>query len=188
MAREVYVSVDIEADGPYPGGYSMLSLGAAAFVLPNREPIAKFEMNLAPLEGAGQHPDTMKWWEGQPEAWAHSTKDPVPPEEAMKKFAAWANSLRANGSPVLVTFPTWDNTWIHYYMGRFVGENPFGIGSLDIKSLAMGVLRNDSFKGTAKRSMPKRWFHGSPSHNHTALQDAIGQGVLLVNIFNERKP
>ena len=29
--EECYVSIDIEADGPIPGTYSMLSLGAAAF-------------------------------------------------------------------------------------------------------------------------------------------------------------
>ena len=28
---EIYVSIDVEADGPIPGDHSMLSLGAAAF-------------------------------------------------------------------------------------------------------------------------------------------------------------
>ena len=30
-SEEYYVSIDIEADGPIPGSFSMLSLGAAAF-------------------------------------------------------------------------------------------------------------------------------------------------------------
>ena len=29
--KEVFFSFDIEADGPYPGDYSMLSLGCVAF-------------------------------------------------------------------------------------------------------------------------------------------------------------
>ena len=31
MINDIYVSVDIEADGPIPGDFSMLSLGAVAF-------------------------------------------------------------------------------------------------------------------------------------------------------------
>ena len=31
MSNEIYVSVDVESDGPYPLDYSMLSFGAAAF-------------------------------------------------------------------------------------------------------------------------------------------------------------
>lgn len=183
---DVYVSVDIEADGPYPGGHSMLSIGAAAFVLPNRNPVSKFEINLAPLPEATQHPDTMAWWSKFPEAWAYSTANPVPAEQGIATFVAWVESLRVHGAPVLVTFPTWDYMWIQWYIARFhPGQDPFGIGSLDIKTLAMAVLKNDKFKETAKRKMPKHWFDGTPPHTHKAIEDAVGQGILLVNILNE---
>lgn len=55
MKTYTYVSIDIEADGPIPGpgGNSMLSFGAAAFLPPgqprNKTPIATFERNLFPL-------------------------------------------------------------------------------------------------------------------------------------------
>lgn len=185
MIREIYVSVDVETDGPTPGVNSLLSLGAAAFEFGNRNPIATFEVNLNQLPQATPNPDTMVWWGQQkPEIWEYVRKDPQDPAMAMKDFASWVRALP--GSPVLVTYPTWDAVWVSWYMGTFVeGRNPFGIGSLDIKSLVYGLGVTRSFKGVTKKNMPKGWFQGTPPHNHTALQDAIGQGVLLVNLLSE---
>lgn len=185
--QDVYVSIDIEADGPAPGLNSMLSLGAAAFVLPSRTPIATYEVNLKPLEGASQNADTMEWWKKFPEAWDYVTSNQREPSEAIPEFKAWAQNLKTHGSPVMVTYPTWDYMWVEWYMLKFGDgwKTPFGIGSLDIKSLAMAVLKNDRFKETSKRKMPKRWFEGAPPHTHKALDDAHGQGVMLVNILCE---
>ena len=59
--EEIYVSVDIETDGPIPGDFSMLSLGSAAYN-EAEELISTFSVNLAPMAGARQNPDTMKFW------------------------------------------------------------------------------------------------------------------------------
>lgn len=182
---DIYISVDIEADGPIPGLHSMLSLGAAAFVEGNRTPIATFETNLIPLPGAVPDPDTMAWWAKQKaEVWAHVTRDPLPPQEAMQSLVDWTHGLR--GNPVLVVFPTWDFMWVHYYLVRFLGPKgtPFGIGALDIKSMAFGMLPEfDHYKDVAKRKMPPVLLEGCPPHTHKALDDAIGQGVWLVNLL-----
>ena len=66
---EVYVSTDIETDGPSPGHYSMLSLASVAFRL-DKSIIGTFERNLELLPGARQCPRTMEFWKTQPEAWA----------------------------------------------------------------------------------------------------------------------
>src|SRR3989338_8838683 len=53
--KTLYVSIDIEADGPIPGRNSMLSLGTAVFDLQNadpRVPIDLYETNLIPLPEA----------------------------------------------------------------------------------------------------------------------------------------
>jgi len=66
MANEIYISTDIESDGPIPGPYSMLSFGSAAFVPfeagDGWNMIGTFEANLETLGGAQGHPDTMDWW------------------------------------------------------------------------------------------------------------------------------
>ena len=48
---EIYVSTDVETDGPIPGLNSMLSLGSAAY-LPGKTLIDTFSANLETLPGA----------------------------------------------------------------------------------------------------------------------------------------
>lgn len=190
MAKDdIYVSVDIEADGPLPGSNSMLSLGAAAFREGSRTPVGTFEVNLEPLLGATPDPDTMAWWAKQdPAVWEHATRAPEPPTVGMRRFADWARGL--GGNPVLVVFPTWDFMWVHYYLVSFLGRtgNPFGIGSLDIKSLAFGMFPQfDHFKDVTKRRMPHEFLEGCPPHTHKALDDALGQGIWLMNLLAARQ-
>lgn len=197
MKKEIYVSVDIEADGPIPGYNSMLNFGAAAFDLTAakpRDPIATFEANLVPLPAAIQDPDTMDWWKRQPEAWAYVNQNQRKAEDVMPEFVAWSKSL--GGSPVMVCYPSYDFMWMHWYIMRFgdVGRSPYSFAALDTKTLAMVAMgrleERDMFKGTAKRSMSKerpQWFKGQPKHDHTGLADAIGQGMLFINIWEELK-
>ena len=35
----------------------------------------------------------MDWWQTQPEAWAHATENPQPPEEVMPRYADWVDTL-----------------------------------------------------------------------------------------------
>jgi len=184
---EVYVSIDIEADGHIPGDNSMLSFGAAAFVLDSlrsggfRE-IGTFEANLELLEGAQPNPDTMKWWATQPEAWAECRKGTRHPREVMTEFQTWLKALP--GNPVLAGYPvTYDFMWVHWYFVHFCGfPTPYGFQGLDIKTLVMDRM-HCTFRNSTKRNMPKAWFAGTPKHTHKALDDARGQGVLLMNIL-----
>jgi hypothetical protein len=75
---EIYVSTDIEADGPIPGPNSMLSLGSAAFQADGSQ-IATFSANLETLPGAAGNPETMKWWKRHPEAWLACRSELRPP-------------------------------------------------------------------------------------------------------------
>ena len=70
---EIYVSTDIETDGPSPGHYSMLSFASVAFSF-DRTIHSSFERNLDLLPGATQHPDTMRFWKTQPEAWTPAAR------------------------------------------------------------------------------------------------------------------
>jgi DNA polymerase III epsilon subunit-like protein len=47
---EIYVSTDVEADGPIPGPHSMLSVGSAAFTA-DKQLVGTFEVNLEWLDG-----------------------------------------------------------------------------------------------------------------------------------------
>lgn len=186
--EEIYVSVDIESDGPIPGINSMLNFGAAAFRYPSEEPIAKFERNLERLSNASSDQDTMEnFWDKNPEAWAYVRTDPQDPATAMREFNEWLRGLP--GIPVQVTYPTWDYMWIRWYMVRFLGHQEsqtFGLSCLDTKTLAMAALNHPTFKNTSKRTFEKKrpdWLRGHPPHDHTGLSDAIGQGILFIRIL-----
>jgi len=186
MTNEIYVSIDIEADGPIPGQNSMLSLGAAAFRLGDRTPISTFDYNLQPLPEATSDPDTMAWWDTQPEAWAAATLMACKPEHVMEQFVKWLRGLP--GKPVLVGFPvTYDFMFVYWYTIKFTGfPAPFGFQGLDLKTMAALTL-GIPFREATKRNMPKRWFEGCPKHTHQALDDAIGQGILFINLMTDHQ-
>src|SRR5208337_5006038 len=94
---EIYVSTDIESDGPIPGLNSMLSFGSAAYTA-DKKIVGTFEANLHTLPGSSGDLETMKWWESQPEAWVAHRKDLQEPAEAMKAYVTWLKSLP--GKPV----------------------------------------------------------------------------------------
>jgi hypothetical protein len=180
MAEEIYVSTDIEADGPIPGQNSMLSLGSAAFRL-SGEMVGTFSVNLDLLPEAVPDPRTQAWWESQEEAWRACREDTRSPAVAMPEYVAWVKSLP--GRPVFVGYPSsYDFMFVYWYLIRFAGESPFSHSALDIKSVAMVAL-GQPYREATKKNMPREWF-GKQPHTHVALDDAIGQGVLFCNIMN----
>ena len=135
---EVYVSTDVEADGPIPGPHSMLSFASAAYRA-DKTLVGTFEANLTVLPGARGDPKTMEWWQGQPEAWAACRTDTREPGAVMPEYVAWLKSLP--GKPVFVAYPAaYDFMFVYWYLIRFAGESPFSHSALDIKSYAMALL------------------------------------------------
>jgi hypothetical protein len=180
---EVYVSTDVEADGPIPGPHSMLSFASAAF-LPDKTPVGTFAANLTTLPGAAGDPRTMTWWRTQPEAWAACRADPRDPAVVMPAYVAWLKALP--GRPVFVGYPAaYDFLFVYWYVIRFAGESPFAHSALDIKTYAMALLGIE-YRASVKRNMPREWFDDLP-HTHVALDDAQGQGALFCNMLAARR-
>ena len=179
--KEIYISTDIESDGPVPGIYSMLSFGSVALTL-DKEIISTFSANLECLPGAMQDPPTMEWWSTQKEAWIEARRDPQDPALVMKRYVSWLKSL--DGKPVFVGYPAgFDFMYIYWYLIKFAGESPFTFLCCDIKSYAQAVLKKPFYEIT-KSTMPKAWFD-SCNKTHVALDDAIEQGFLFCNMVNE---
>lgn len=180
--NEVYVSVDIESDGPIPSDNSMLSLGAAAFQ--NGELLSTFTVNLDRLPNSEQDPDTMKFWADNPEAYKETRRDCVQPKEGMLNFVKWLKSLP--GRPIFVGYPaSYDWLFVYWYLIHFTGESPFGFSGLDMKSYAAALLKIP-FPQVRKKIMPKSWFP-KDKHTHVALDDAIEQGKIWLNMLDAQK-
>ncbi|GAA2215543.1 hypothetical protein GCM10009850_110110 [Nonomuraea monospora] len=163
---ELYVAVDVEADGPIPGPYSMLSLGMA---VAGRQDLS-FYTELRPISD-----------DFVPEALAVSgldrdrlLREAPPPEVAMAAAARWVNGLRRIGRPVFLAAPAvWDGMYVHWYFVRFTGKNPFGTtgSGVDLRSYWMGVTGSE-WSGSHKSQIKKRFGLEKLPHTHHAGEDA----------------
>jgi hypothetical protein len=180
---EVYVSTDVEADGPIPGPHSMLSFASAAY-LPDKTVVDTFTANLATLPGAQGDPGTMAWWAQHREAWDATRTDLQEPADVLPRYVAWVKGLP--GKPVFVAYPAgFDFLFMYWYMIRFAGESPFSFSALDVKTYAMALLKIE-YRQAVKRNMPRHWFDPLP-HTHQALDDALEQGALFCNMLAENR-
>ena len=178
-----YFFTDIEADGPIPGPYSMISVASVA-CSDTGQVRGEYEANLQPLPDAGQHPDTMAWWKTEPDAWAYSTKNPRPPAEVMSEYAAWISSQP--GTPVFVAHPVhFDHMWVNWYLVTFTGARAFNGPSVDIESYTMATF-GCSILECNRRSWPAAWLDGY-QHTHKAIDDARGYAQAFFSIQEYNK-
>ncbi len=178
---EVYISTDIEADGPIPGEFSMLSFASVA-LKPGGKEVGNFKANLEVLPDAARDMGTMKWWSQHQDAYANTRTNLEDPGVAMPRYTAWLEEISKFGKPVFVGYPaSWDFSFIYWYLIKFTGKSPFGISALDLKTVGMTILGTE-FRKTVKAKMPKEWFEGAPRHTHDPLDDAREQGVLWTSM------
>ncbi len=160
--------VDIEADGPIPGDYSMVCFGAV-IVEPGLD--RTFYATLAPISD--------KW---VPEALAVSgfsredtLKFPKPVDE-MERFEAWLKS-NTQGRPIFVADNNgFDWQFVNWYFHHFTGSNPFGFSSTNLGSLYKGIVRDTSqnFKHLRRTR-----------HTHHPVDDAVGNAEALLRLKDE---
>ncbi len=175
---DTYISVDIEAAGPVPGEYSMLSLGACV-VDANEQ---SFYVELKPIN-----------WNYDPEALEISGLDMeslmqtgAEPAEAMALFEAWIKRVTPAGSaPVFVGYPVaFDWMFVAYYFHRYLKHNPFGYAGLDVKSLYMGMTGR-GWTETRRPEMTEVARLGVKL-THNAREDAVLQGELFSHLLAQR--
>ena len=163
---ELYIAVDVEADGPIPGPYSMISLGMAVAGRPE----LTFYTELRPISD-----------DFVPAALAVSgldrdrlLRDAPTPEAAMSAAAKWVNGLRRVGRPVFLAAPAvWDGMFVHWYFVRYTGRSPFGAtgSGVDLRSFWMG-LTGAEWSGMRKGKIKHALGLTGVPHTHHAGEDA----------------
>ena len=172
-----FISVDIEAAGPIPGQYALLSIGACTLTQPRRT----FYAELIPDKDQAD-PGAM---EVHGLDLSRLAQEGLPPEEGLRKFADWLAEVVPPGqSPLMVGFNApFDWMFINDYFYRYLGTNPLGHSAVDIKAVYMGAS-GKSWAETSGRYLHQR-YPDSSQLTHNALDDAISQAVIFEEILKE---
>jgi hypothetical protein len=165
-AEVSYVMVDIEADGPIPGDFSMIALGAVVV-----------EPGLSRAFGARLRPISEKW---VPEALAvsgFSREDTLAfpdPKTEMERFAAWL----PKNPRFIADNNGFDWMFVCWYFHHFLGKNPFGFSSQNLGSLYKGLVKDAkaSFKHLRKTA-----------HTHDPVDDARGNAEAMLELAKQIK-
>ena len=159
--------VDVEADGPIPGVYSMIGVGA---VVVEEGLKRRFRADLAPISDLYEQEalDSIGMTRQRTLAFEDAEDETV-------RFAEWLEGL--GGSPMFVS----DNNgfdWMFscWYLHKFAGRNPFGYSSTNLGSLYKGAVRDMRKSFRHLRRTP---------HTHDPLDDALGNAEAMLAMFSE---
>lgn len=160
-----YVMVDVEADGPIPGDYSMVVLGA---IIVEPELNRTFYGRLRPISE-----------KFIPEALAVSgfSRDDTlafdDPASVMRAFADWI-SVNCQGRAMFISDNNgFDYQFVNWYFHHFLGKSPFGHSSTNLGSLYKGLVKDTfvNFKHLRKTT-----------HTHNPVDDARGNAEALLEM------
>jgi DNA polymerase III epsilon subunit-like protein len=160
-----FIVVDVEADGPIPNKYSMVSFGAVVV-----------EPSLSKTFYGKTKPISDIW---VPDALAisgHSREEHLKfddPKEVMEKFKKWVNE-NSKGRPIFISDNnSFDWQFINYYFHMYTDGNPFGFSSRRIGDLYCGM----------KKDVYTKWKHlRKTKHTHHPVDDAKGNAEALLKI------
>ena len=161
-----YFMVDIESDGPIPGDYSMICLGA---VIVEPDLSRTFYGKIKPI--------SEKWI---PEALQVSgfTREEAfafdDPKQVMTEFQSWIYEQAKKDQPMFISDNNgFDWQFINWYFHHFIGGNPFGFSSTNLGSLYKGLVKDTfvNFKHLRKTR-----------HTHNPVDDAKGNAEALLHM------
>lgn len=163
-----YIVVDIEADGPIPGDYSMICFGA---VIVDENLDKTFYGQLKPISE-----------NFNPEALAISgfsrneTLEFNDPKNVILEFEKWIQN-NSKGKPIFISDNNgFDWMFICWYFHHFIQRNPFGYSSRRISDLYCGLVK-DTFA---------QWKHlRKTTPTHDPIDDAKGNAEVLLYMKNE---
>ena len=163
----MWISVDVEADGPIPGDYSMTEIGAV-IIQQNGEIGPTFYGKLRPISD--------KWI---PQALAVSGKTREEtlefdnPADVMAAFAEWIREYNGKGPRFIADNNGFDWMFTCWYFWHFTGGCPFGFSSDNLNSIYKGAT------GSLRASF--KHLRDTP-HDHNPVNDAISNAEATVKI------
>ena len=163
-----YVMVDIEADGPSPGDYSMVCFGAIIL-----------EPSLSRTFYGKMRPVSKKWEQEALKVSGFSREETLgfdSPMAVMESFDKWL-AENVKGRPIFISDNNgFDWQFINWYFYHFLGRNPFGHSSMNLGSLYKGLVRDTS----------KNFKHlRRTKHTHHPVDDARGNAEAFLELIKQ---
>jgi len=162
--------VDVEADGPIPGDYSMVSFGVVRL---DRQLTTTFYGQLRPISD--------KWVPENLAISGHTREETLAfedPAVVMQRFATWLQGLTKGRPRLVADNNSFDWQFVNWYFHHFTGDNPFGYSSLNLGSLYKGLTRNmfNTFKHLRQTE-----------HTHHPVDDAKGNAEAMLAMIDQFK-
>jgi ribonuclease T len=186
----VYISVDVEASGPLPPEYNLVSIGAVEVrPAPEGHRLGReFYVELKPIF-PGFRAESMAVHGISRE---HLERDGTEALESMRLFDEWTRSCLGPGEQAVFVGhnAVFDWAYINFYFHHFGIENPYGYKALDSKSLAMGVLGIawwDANKDFLLTAIPGLAGLADGEVAHNALDDARFQARILAALLDWKR-
>jgi len=192
MSDDIYISVDCEASGPYPGRHALLSVGA---VVVRRDAKAwkvaeTYYAEWAPHPGAEEDPAAT---EIHGLAWAHLLANGQEPRAGATAFADWVRVQAPKRKPFFVGLnAAFDWAFVTHAFGvANITDNPFHFACIDLKSAIWGAHGGDWLSGSNRKALervtgkPAPVFQGHRKHH--ALDDAQEQALMLQALLELRR-
>jgi hypothetical protein len=171
MSIKNLISVDVEADGPFPPDFSMVSFGAVWVYDTSKT----FYGKVQPISTRWD-PDALKISGITREE--HFTFDF--PHIVMPEFAEWIDSLKLERPTLISDNPAFDWQWINYYFHSYYKSNPFGFSARRIGDFYAGATLSLNNTGSWKKMRKTK-------HTHNPVDDAKGNAEALLEIMNKYK-
>ncbi len=170
---ETFVSVDIEASGPYPERYSLLSIGACLV----EDPSQGFYVELKPTKTQVVEP-ALRDNELTVE---RLSREGMASALATQQFAEWIRQVVPPGQrAIMVAFNApMDWAFINHYCLEYLGENPLGRSAIDIKAFYMG-LTGCPWEETSILYLSPRFLKG-----RQLPHDALANARLQADLFRK---
>lgn len=163
-----YFSVDVECDGPVPGLYSMVQIGAV-YVDPLGKLSNTFFGKLKPISDNYEQSCLDIFKVSREETLKYGN-----PTQIMGLFKHWIEQANQTYRPIFISDNNaFDWSFSHYYFERFIGlkQDPFGWSSRNLNDIFHGLKKDmrASFKRLRK-----------VKHDHNPVHDAIGNAQALI--------
>jgi hypothetical protein len=160
------VVCDVEADGPIPHKYSMISFGAVIVddnldktFYGETKPISDIWLPDALIVSGFSREEHLKFDE---------------PIVTMNLFKQWLKE-NSDGKPVFISDNlAFDWQWINFYFHYYLNENPFGHSGRRIGDLYCG-MKNDMRKNAEWKKLYRK-----TSHDHSPVNDARGNAEAIL--------